>query len=134
MANVILNNAAFHHVALRCSDIEKSIAMYTALGMKELLRWGEGEKEIVMLDIGSGGRLELFANGSDFYSENGKWQHIALAVEDVEKAFHIALDAGFAADIFPKIAPLDSTPYKTTFNVAFVKGPDGESLEFFKEL
>ncbi len=134
MANDILKQASFHHVALRCSNIEKSLAMYKALGMKEMLRWGEGEKEIVMLDIGNGGRLELFANGSDFYSENGKWQHVALAVEDVGKAFNLALDIGFVADVYPKIAPLNSTPYKTTFNVAFVKGPDGESLEFFKEL
>lgn len=134
MANQIIKNAGFHHVALRCKDIQKSIAMYEALGMKEKLRWGEGEKLIVMLDIGNGDCLELFANGSDFYSENGKWQHVALAVEDVESAFKIAVDAGFVPDIYPKIAPLDSTPYKTALNVAFVKGPDGESLEFFKEL
>lgn len=134
MANQVIKNSGFHHVALRCKDIEKSIAMYEALGMREVLRWGEGEKLIVMLDVGNGDRLELFANGSDFYSENGKWQHVALDVEDVEKAFNIALEAGFVADIYPKLAPLDSKPYKTTLNVAFVKGPDGESLEFFKEL
>ncbi len=124
----------FAHVALRCKDINKSISMYKALGMQEVIRWGEGEKLIVMLAMPSGDRIELFANGSDFYSPNGKWQHFAIAVDDVDAAYAAALSAGFLPQTPPKIAPLDSHPYKTTLNVAFVTGPDGESLEFFKEL
>lgn len=124
----------FHHVALRCSDINKSLEMYKALGLREVIRWGEGEKLIVMLECPSGDRIEFFANGSDFYSENGKWQHFALCVDDVNLAYQTALEAGFKSQTPPKIAPLDSQPYKTTLNVAFVTGNDNESLEFFKEL
>ncbi len=124
----------FAHIALRCKDINKSIQMYKALGLTEVVRWGEGEKLIVMLALPNGDRIELFANGGDFYSPNGKWQHFAIAVDDVDAAYQAALNAGFKSQVAPKIAPLDSQPYKTTLNVAFVTGPDDESLEFFKEL
>ena len=124
----------FHHIALKCQDIEKSLAMYRALGMTEVVRWGEGERLVVMLDVGDGGRIELFANGSDEFSENGKWQHFALCVDDVDAAFERALAAGFAPHVLPKVVPLASTPAGVTINVAFVKGPDGEQLEFFREL
>lgn len=124
----------FHHIALKCKDIEKSLAMYRALGMTEVVRWGEGEKLIVMLDVGDGGRIELFANGSDEFAENGKWQHFALCVDDVDAAYERALAAGFVPHVLPKTVPLESSPDKITINVAFVKGPDGEQLEFFREV
>ena len=123
-----------HHIALKCKDIEKSLAMYRALGMTEAVRWGEGEKLIVMLDVGDGGRIELFANGSDEFAENGKWQHFALCVDDVDAAYERAVAAGFEPHVLPKAVPLASSPEKITINVAFVKGPDGEQLEFFREL
>lgn len=124
----------FHHIALKCKDIDKSLAMYRALGMTEVVRRGEGEELIVMLDVGDGGRIELFANGSDDFAENGKWQHFALRVDDVDAAFERALTAGFVPHVLPKVVPLESTPAGVTINVAFVKGPDGEQLEFFREL
>lgn len=124
----------FHHVALKCKDINKSLAMYGALGMTEVVRWGEGDKLIVMLDIGDGGRIELFANGSDEFSVNGKWQHFALRVDDVDATYARALAAGFAPYMPPKIVPLPSTPAGVTINIAFVTGPDGEQLEFFRQV
>ncbi len=123
----------FHHIALKCKDIDKSLAMYRALDMTEEVRWGEGEKLIVMLDVGDGGRIELFANGSDEFAENGKWQHFALRVDDVDAAYAKAIAAGFVPHVLPKVVPLESSPEKITINVAFVKGPDGEQLEFFRE-
>ena len=134
MANTVLTGMGFHHIALKCKDIEKSLAMYKALGMKELVRWGEGDGLIVMLDVGDGGRIELFANGSDEYSTMGKWQHFALKVDDVEAAFDTAIKAGFAEAIAPKVVPLASSPAPMSINIAFVVGPDGEEVEFFKEI
>ncbi len=134
MANEIIKGMGFHHIALKCRDIEKSLAMYKALGMKEIVRWGEGEGLIVMLDIGDGGRIELFANGSDEYSVNGKWQHFAMRVDDVDTAYSIARASGFGEHTAPKVIPLDSSPEKISINIAFVIGPDGEEVEFFKEV
>ena len=126
--------SGFHHIALKCSNIEKSLAMYQALGMKEVLRWGEGEKLIVMLDIGDGGRIELFADGSDAFSPNGKWHHFALKVTDVEAAYRMALDAGFTSHREPGVLPLASSPAPTSIHIAFICGPDGEQVEFFREV
>lgn len=134
MANKIISGMGFHHIALKCSDIEKSLSMYSCLGMTEVLRWGEGEKTIVMLDVGDGGRMELFANGSDEFSPMGKWIHFALKVEDVDKAYETALAAGFRSKSAPRVLPLESAPYKTAINIAFVFGPDGEEVEFFREV
>ena len=41
--------------------------------------------------------------------------------------------AGAVSLIPPSDMPLDSTPKRITLQVAFVKGPDGEEIEFCKE-
>ena len=134
MSNEIIKCMSFQHIALKCCDIEKSLKMYKALGMTEVCRWGEGERLIVMLDIGDGGRIELFANGNDEYKAMGKWAHFAVNVEDVDFAYNTALKAGFEPFTAPKTVPLDSKPEKISINIAFVKGPDGEEVEFFKQV
>ena len=134
MANDIIKGMGFHHIGLKAADFEKSQKFYRALGLKEIVRWGEGPREIVMFDIGDGGRIELFANGGDEFSVNGKWQHFAMCVDDVAHAFDVALKAGFLPKIAPKVVPLESKPEKISINIAFVIGPDGEEVEFFKEV
>ena len=134
MANEIIRGMGFHHVALKVKDFERSLEMYRALGLREIVRWGEGKGEIAMLDIGDGGRIELFACGGDEFAVNGKWQHFAMKVDDVEQAYAVALAAGFAPKIAPKVVPLDSRPEKMSINIAFVLGNDGEEVEFFKEV
>lgn len=131
MANEILKDLGFHHIALRCADINKSLSMYKALGMTEKVRWGENENLIVMLDIGNGDIIELFANGGEKYAEEGKWQHFAMKTADVKKAYETAINAGFSPLTQPKTVPLNSSPEKMTITCAFVKGPDGEQVEFF---
>ena len=87
-----------------------------------------------MFDLGDGGRLELFAGGGDFLSKEGKWLHFAMKVDDVEAAYETALAVGFTSKTAPKVVPLNSWPAPISINIAFVVGPDGEELEFFKEL
>ena len=132
MSNRVVSG--FHHVALKCADLEKSLKMYKALGLEEFARWGEGSGEIVMCNVGDGGKIEFFADGGDAFSVNGKWQHFALRVEDVDAAYNTALAAGFVHKLAPTTIPLDSKPEKLTIRIAFVIGPDGEELEFFREL
>jgi len=134
MANTVISGMRFHHIALKCRDLQKSLKMYQALGLKEVARWGEHDGEIVMLDIGDGGRLELFANGGDEFAPNGKWQHFAFGVDDVEQAYNTALAAGFLSKTAPKVVPLSAKPQPMSIQIAFVIGPDGEEVEFFKEV
>lgn len=135
MSNKILDGAGFHHVALRTTCLEKSLAFYKALGMEEIVRWGAGELEIVMLDIGDGGRLELFANRGVDYPAEGRWQHFAISVDDVPAAYELALTLGAKPHTAPKTVPLsDAKPAPIAIQVAFVEGPDGEQVEFFKQV
>ena len=133
MSNSVIKNLGFHHIALRCKDIDKSLSMYEKLGMKRIVSWGEDENLIVMLDIGDGGVIELFANGGDDYCENGRWQHFAMSCDNVPEAYEIALNAGFRPLTEPKTVPLMSSPEEMTIEVAFVLGPDNEQVEFFKK-
>ena len=96
--------------------------------------WGEGEKKIAMLDLGDGGILELFAGAEGEEAVNNRYIHFAMKVDDVDAAYETALKAGAKPKIAPKIAPLDSSPVKLTLNCAFVYGPSGEELEFFRIL
>lgn len=122
-------------MALRTTDLEKSLAFYKALGMEEIVRWGEGAQEIVMLDIGDGGRLELFANRGIDYPAEGRWQHFAINADDVPAAYELALSLGAKPHTAPKIVPLDDArPAPIAIQVAFVEGPDGEQVEFFKQV
>ena len=132
MANDILSGAGVHHVALMSSDFEASLAFYKGLGMKETARWGTPERTIAMLDIGNGSHIELFSNGGDMYAECGKYAHLALACDDVDAAYELALTLGAKPLTPPKSVPLDATPTKMTIRIAFVHGPSGEQLEFFK--
>lgn len=132
MANDILSGAGVHHVALMSSDFEASLAFYKGLGMKETARWGSPERTIAMLDIGNGSHIELFSNGGDEYAECGKYAHLALSVENVDAAYELALSLGATPLTPPKSIPLDSAPAKMTIRIAFVHGPSGEQLEFFK--
>lgn len=134
MANEMIKDLGFHHIALKCRDIEKSLEMYKALGMREVVRWGEGSGLVVMLDVGDGGRIELFADGSDEYSVRGKWQHFALFTADIDGAYGKALAAGFEPKIAPKTLSLGASPSDISIRIAFVVGNDGEELEFFCEV
>ncbi len=134
MANEKIPGLGFHHIGLKAADFERSRAFYTALGMKEVVSWGGGENRITMFDLGNGDRIELFASGGDEYSANGKWIHFAMTVEDVDAAYAHALSVGALPMTPPKTVDLDSTPMKISIRIAFVYGPDGEQLEFFKQV
>ncbi len=137
--NTKIPGMAIAHLALKASDFEKSLKFYTDIGMEPYIAWGEGDKRIQMLKFGGGaGILELFAGGTEVkHSDDGdagKYIHFAYAVEDVDAAYQTALAAGAKPKIAPKVVALDSTPEKVSINIAFVYGPDGEELEFFKEI
>ena len=57
-----------------------------------------------------------------------------MNVDDVDAAYETALAAGAKPKSAPVVVPLDSYPVKLTLNCAFVYGPAGEELEFFKIL
>ena len=128
------NGLGFHHIGLKYTDLSASLAFYRALGLTEVIRWGDVGNEIVMLEMNDGGRIELLPSGNEEYMTNGKWLHFAIETEDVDGMYEKALAAGAISKIPPKTVPLNSSPEKISIRIAFVKGPDGEELEFFKQI
>lgn len=132
MANKIISGLGFHHIALKAYNFEESYKFYTeGLGMAPVAGWGEGDGRIQMLDMGDGTILELFAGGSE-HAEVGRYIHLAMKCDDVDAAFEAALKAGAKVKSEPRTVPLDAQPKPMTLRVAFVYGPSGEELEFFK--
>ncbi len=127
-------NTGFHHIGLKYTDLQRSLTFYRAIGLKEVTRWGDEGDEIVMMGMSDGGIIELLPYRGEEFAENGKWIHFAIKVDDVDAAYKTALNAGAVSVTAPKVVPLESKPERMSINIAFVKGPDGEELEFFKIL
>ena len=61
-------------------------------------------------------------------------QKLEETISKLKNVPGIVLKAGAKPKSAPVVAPLDSAPIKLTLNCAFVYGPAGEELEFFKIL
>ncbi len=137
MSNDIIKGLGYAHIAIAAKDFEKSLAFYKALGMKPYAQWGEKteltDRRIALLDMGDGSLVELFAKpdlAGD--GEGSPYLHFAFAAQNVDEAYRVAIAAGATPLKPPAEMPLDSNPLRLTLRVAFVKGPSGEELEFFK--
>lgn len=131
--NSVLGGGGFHHVAIRSSNFDASVRFYTeALGFKEKIRWGQGEKRAVMLDTGDGNYLEIFANGTPGAKPEGSIIHFAIRTDNTDAAVERARAAGAQITTEPKDVVIQSTPQPTPVRLAFCKGPDGEIIEFFQ--
>lgn len=121
-----------HHVAIRTSDFDRSVAFYTdVLGFREAMRWGEDDKRSILLDAGDGSCVELFAAGRPGKKPEGHWLHLALTTDDVDAAIEAVRAAGATVTMEPTNIDIASRP-PTPVRIAFFQGPDGEVLEFFQ--
>lgn len=136
MANSIISNAHFHHIALKVSDFDRSLRFYTeGLGMNPILRWGEGESAAAMLDMGDGGCIEMFAGGKPHEIDpdaSGCFFHLAIGTDDPDAAFARAIAYGTKEKNAPFDACIGDVHGDVPLHIAFVYGPDGEIIEFFQ--
>jgi len=134
MANKKIPNIGVHHLALSAVDFDKSIKFYTeGLGFEKVAEWGEGTGRAALLDIGNGVCIEVFGNGSANEQKDAKFAHFALATSNPDLAYANAIAAGAVSQAEPKSLEIPATP-PIPVRIAFVRGPDGEVLEFFKVL
>jgi len=142
--NETLRGGGFHHVAIRAYDFDKSLKFYVeGLGFTRRYGWGEdgrakGEKDsrAAMLDTGDGNYVELFAGSTRQPGTNQTEDvvfHFAIRTNDCDAALERARQAGATVTMEVKdvVPPLAEEPQET-FRIAFVKGPDGEVIEFFQ--
>ena len=134
MANKKVPNIGIHHIALSVVDFDKSIKFYTeGLGCTVVAEWGEDAGRAALLDIGNGSHFEIFANGSTNEQKDAKFAHLALATTNPDAAYKNALAAGGVSQKEPTDFAIPSNP-PMPVRLAFVQGPDGEVIEFFKVL
>ena len=121
----------YHHIGLMVKDSEKSLKFYTeGLGGTVTLSFPMGNtgKVIHLVDLGGNAVVELVPRGTEDPEANARWAHIALATDDVPKAYAMALAAGAVS----RTEPTDITLATLSARNAFVFGPDGEGIEFFQ--
>jgi glyoxylase I family protein len=124
-----------HHISITVKDFDATLAFYAkGFGLTPASAWERGGGErAAMLDLGNGAFLEVFSGRTEAPQEGGIIAHIALATDDCDADFQRALAAGATVQMELTNVSLPGDP-PTPIRIAFVKGLDGESIEFFQYL
>lgn len=114
------------HLALRCHDMEKSLAFYCGvLGMEKAFSLDvDGKRCIEYLKVAPRQFLELFYDYEGGVVE-GSFAHLCLHVEDIFEVEKALLAAGWPVDIAPKQG-LDTNWQ------CWATDPDGNKIEFMQ--
>lgn len=123
--------ASFLHTCYRIGDIDRSVAFYEKLGFEERRRMPIGDEAInVFMGLPGGGDvLELTYNhGVSSYDLGTGYNHIALAVEDIEATLAGLADHG----IEPEKPPYRPGGRTTGSLICFVRDPDGYRIELIE--
>ena len=134
--NKKIKNCGLHHIAVQTSQWERSLFFYEEiLGMAAVAEAEIPGRKLVHLDIGDGSYIELstfsgeYREGEDITSQSPVI-HIGLTTSDVNDAVAQVRQAGFEVTVEPK--DIESGDINARF--AFVRGPNGELIEFYQEL
>lgn len=118
------------HTMLRVGDLDRSINFYTnVLGMKLLRKSDNEEFEYTLAFIGYADEsdsavIELTYNwGKSEYDHGNAYGHIAIGTDDIYATCEEIRQAG--GDIIREPGPVKGG----TVEIAFVKDPDGYSIE-----
>ena len=121
--------SALIHTCYRIGEIDRSVAFYEALGMKEIGRLPIRE-EAINVFMGfpdDGARLELTYNfGVDSYELGTGYNHIAVTVGDMD---------GALANLAEKGIEPEKPPYSVReggSRLCFVRDPDGYRIELIE--
>lgn len=128
----MLTESEIHHVAIICSDYERSRAFYTqVLGFQVLEETFRADRNSYKLDlkVGRHGQIELFSFPSPpprvSRPEACGLRHLAFQVEDVEEIHRRLGERGIAVEEIR----LDEITEKKFF---FFADPDGLPLEVYQ--
>jgi glyoxylase I family protein len=140
--NETIRGGGFHHIAIRAYDFEATLKFYIeGLGFQRVYGWGadgraNGAKDsrAALLDVGDGNYLEVFAGRVGTPGEEipeGGLLHFALRTADTAAALARAVAAGATVTMETKTVPI-AGDHPEDFRIAFVKGLNGEIIEFFE--
>lgn len=132
--NQLIQGCGFHHIAIRTTRWDASRHFYmSGLGFVERVQWGEEPARACLLDVGDGNYLEIFEREAGTAPVEGESNllHWCLRTRSCEEATEKARAAGAEVTVEPKVPDVFTARGLKT-RIAFVKGPDGEVLEFFE--
>jgi lactoylglutathione lyase len=117
----------FLHSMLRVSDPDATIAFFNLLGLEERRRMDNPDGKYTLIFMGvpgdEGGEVELTHNWDDAgYSSGRNFGHLAYRVDDIYTTCRRLMDAGVTINRPPRDG-----------HMAFVKSPDGISVELLQE-
>ena len=118
------------HTCLNVADADRAVAFYVdQLGFEETWSFetedGETTNRYVAAD--NGVELQLSeTDGEDEFEQGTAWDHLAVAVEDVDEAFDDIDHHGVVQE------PADNDPAGA--RTAFVEDPDGHVVELVQPL
>lgn len=122
------------HTMLRVSDLERSLAFYTAvMGMRLLRRQDYPEGRFTLAFVGYGEEadtavIELTHNwDTDHYELGNAFGHIAIAVEDIQHT---------CAQVRARGGTITREPGPMKYGhtlIAFIRDPDGYALELIEK-
>ena len=121
------------HTMIRVADLDKSVEFYTkVLGMKELRRSENTEYRYTLAFVGYGDEkdsavIELTYNwDTDSYDHGNAFGHLAIEYDDIYAACEEIKALG-------GVVSREPGPVKGgTTEIAFVKDPDGYSIELIQ--
>ncbi len=117
---------SYLHTCYRIGDIDRSVAFYEKLGFQEARRMPIGDEatNVFMQLPGADPVLELTYNhGVDSYDLGTGYNHIAIAVDDLDESLAQLKEQG--------IEP-EREPYRVReggSRICFVRDPDGYRIE-----
>jgi lactoylglutathione lyase len=116
------------HSMIRVSDPEATIALFALIGLKETRRFSNEAGKFTLIFLAAPGQedvaeVELTHNwGEEGYSGGRNFGHLAYRVDDIYAVCQRLMDAGVTINRPPRDG-----------HMAFVKTPDGISVELLQE-
>jgi lactoylglutathione lyase len=118
------------HVAIRCSDLDASLAFYAKLGLHEAFRLNrdDGSVNLVYVQVNDGAFLELFPGGAEpaeaSRTKTG-YVHACLLVDDVQVSYREATAKGIPTAGEPKLGRDGNWQF-------WITDPDGTRIEMMQ--
>lgn len=133
--NTTIPGCGFHHVAIRTSRWDRSLAFWQeAMGFQLAVQWGEEPRRACMLDTGDGNYLEIFERDplpEGAPAAESEILHFCFRTDDCNAALERARAAGAEVTKEPTSLAVFGDP-PIPIRIAFFKGPDGEICELFQ--
>lgn len=122
----------YHHFHLICSDLEQTENFFTGvLEAKLIQRRKFGTADGAVLDLnGTTISLRKAREGDNITGDSSQqrygYDHLGLEVEDIDAVYEELKEKGVTFSILPKNVE--------NGRMAFIKGPDGITIELFQPL